>query len=79
MSFSGGVFTKGLYLGPYFVGQFVEKQEQLLQEVLKGLDRDSHAALGRGAVHHLGTQDFAPDRRTEGSALDRFTEDRCPV
>ena len=40
------VFTKGLYITQYWVTQFVEKQEQLLQEVIQGLDGDSRAALG---------------------------------
>lgn len=39
------IFTKGLYLHPFFLGQFVEKREQLLREVLEGLDTDSKAAL----------------------------------
>jgi len=43
---SDPVFTEGLRLDPYWIGRFVEKQEQLLQEVLQGLDDDSRAALG---------------------------------
>lgn len=39
------LFTKGLFVDPYYLGQFVEKREQLLQEVLQGLDGDSKAAL----------------------------------
>ncbi|KVH60252.1 hypothetical protein [Burkholderia cepacia] len=38
-------FTKRLYLTEYRLGQFVQKREQLLQEVLDGLDKDSLAAL----------------------------------
>jgi len=38
-------FTKRLYLTEYSLGQFVQKREQLLQEVLDGLDKDSLAAL----------------------------------
>lgn len=38
-------FTKRLYLTEYHLGQFVQKREQLLQEVLDGLDKDSLAAL----------------------------------
>lgn len=38
-------FTKRLYLSEYHLGQFVQKREQLLQEVLDGLDKDSMAAL----------------------------------
>jgi energy-coupling factor transporter ATP-binding protein EcfA2 len=39
------LFTKDLFLDPYYLGQFVEKREQLLQEVLRGLDINSKAAL----------------------------------
>ena len=39
------LFTKDLFLDPYYLRQFVEKREQLLQEVLQGLDADSKAAL----------------------------------
>lgn len=38
-------FTKRLYLTEYHLDQFVQKREQLLQEVLDGLDKDSMAAL----------------------------------
>ncbi len=38
-------FTKRLHLTEYHLGQFVQKREQLLQEVLDGLDNDSMAAL----------------------------------
>lgn len=39
-------FTRDLYLGEYHLGQFVEKREQLLLEVIQGLDVNSKAALG---------------------------------
>lgn len=42
---SDPVFTKDLFIDPYYLGQFVEKREEFLQEVLTGLDRDSKAAL----------------------------------
>ena len=38
-------FTKRLVLSQYHLGQFVQKREQLLQEVLDGLDKESMAAL----------------------------------
>lgn len=38
-------FTKRLHLTEYHLGQFVQKREQLLQEVLDGLDKESMAAL----------------------------------
>lgn len=40
------MFTKELYLGEYHLGQFVEKREQLLLEVIQSLDGNSKAALG---------------------------------
>lgn len=40
------LFTKDLYLSEYHLGQFVEKREQLLLEVIQGLDANSKAALG---------------------------------
>lgn len=42
---SDPAFTKHLYLSEYHLREFVEKREQLLQEVLDGLDKDSLAAL----------------------------------
>ncbi len=43
---SDPLFTKDLYVGEYHLGQFVEKREQLLLEVIQGLDSNSKAALG---------------------------------
>ena len=40
------LFTKDLYVDEYHLGQFVEKREQLLLEVIHGLDSHSKAALG---------------------------------
>ncbi|RFP28719.1 hypothetical protein [Duganella sp. BJB476] len=40
------LFTKELYLSEYHLGQFVEKREQLLLEVIQSLDASSKAALG---------------------------------
>lgn len=40
------LFTKDLYLSEYHLGQFVEKREQLLIEVIQGMDANSKAALG---------------------------------
>jgi energy-coupling factor transporter ATP-binding protein EcfA2 len=39
-------FTKDLSVTEYHLGQFVEKREQLLLEVIQGLDANSKAALG---------------------------------
>lgn len=40
------LFTKSVYVSEYHLGQFVEKREQLLLEVIQGLDANSKAALG---------------------------------
>jgi hypothetical protein len=40
------LFTQDLSLDRYSLSAFVEKQERFLQEVLRGLDEDSKAALG---------------------------------
>jgi energy-coupling factor transporter ATP-binding protein EcfA2 len=40
------LFTNDLYLSDYHLRQFVEKREQLLIEVIQGLDKSSKAALG---------------------------------
>lgn len=39
------IFTRDLFIDEYYIGQFVERREQLLEEVLQGLDVDSKAAL----------------------------------
>ncbi|MEQ7330474.1 hypothetical protein ABQF09_00505 [Xanthomonas campestris pv. campestris] len=39
------MFTKGLFIDSYYLGQFVERREQLLHEVLQGLDTNSKATL----------------------------------
>lgn len=39
------LFTKDLFIDEYYLRHWVEKREQLLREVLQGLDRPSKAAL----------------------------------
>lgn len=39
------LFTKDLWVDEYYLRQFVERREQLLAEILTGLDADSKAAL----------------------------------
>jgi hypothetical protein len=43
--FGDPMFTKGMFIDPYYLGQFLEQREQLLHEVLQGLDANSKAAL----------------------------------
>ncbi|MHB0843060.1 nSTAND3 domain-containing NTPase [Stutzerimonas nitrititolerans] len=40
------LFTKDIYMSEYHLGHFVDKREQLLLEIIQGLDLDSKAALG---------------------------------
>jgi len=40
------LFTKGLYLSEFRLGEFVQKREKLLFEIIQGLDGSSKAALG---------------------------------
>ena len=39
------LFTKDVFIDEYYLGRFVERREQLLQEVVQGLDRHSKTAL----------------------------------
>ena len=38
-------FTKNFYFSSYYINQFVDKREDLLQEIIRNLDKDSRAAL----------------------------------
>jgi energy-coupling factor transporter ATP-binding protein EcfA2 len=66
------LFTKDLYLSEYQLGQFVEKREQLLFEVIQGLDVNSKAALGLIYIRkdHLEGPIMLQD--SESQALERL-------
>lgn len=66
------LFTKDLYVGEYHLGQFVEKREQLLLEVIQGLDTNSKAALGLIYMRkdHLESPIMLQD--AESQALERL-------
>lgn len=66
------VFTRGLHLHKFWVDQFVEKQEQLLQEVLQGLDSDSKAALGLIYMRNGQLESPIQLEESEGRALERL-------
>jgi hypothetical protein len=66
------VFTEGLSIGQYWISQFVEKQEQLLQEVLQGLDSDSKAALGLIYMRNGELESPIQLEASETHALDRL-------
>jgi Novel STAND NTPase 3 len=66
------VFTQGLYVHKFWVERFVEKQEQLLQEVLRGLDSDSKAALGLIYMRNGELESPIQLEESEGRALERL-------
>jgi len=65
-------FTKQLYLTEYHLVQFVQKREQLLQEVLDGLDNDSMAALALIYMKKDYLESPISLQKTEDDALDRL-------
>jgi hypothetical protein len=66
------VFTDGLVIESYSVGQFVLKQEQLLQEVLQGLDYDCKAALALIYMRNDGLESPIQPQESESRALERL-------
>ncbi len=69
------VFTKGLYINTYHLGEFVEKREQLLQEVLQGLDRHSKAALALIYMRNDRLESPIALQSSEADALQRLGSD----
>jgi len=66
------LFTKELYLSEYHLGQFVEKREQLLLEVIQGLDASSKAALGLIYMRKDNLESPVTLVGSELEALERF-------
>lgn len=66
------LFTKDLYLSEYHLGQFVEKREQLLLEVIQGLDVNSKAALGLIYMRKDHLESPIVLQGTEKQALERL-------
>ena len=66
------LFTKDLFIDEYYIGQFVEKREQLLQEVLQGLDADSKAALALIYMRNGRLESPILLRPSETQALERL-------
>jgi hypothetical protein len=66
------LFTKDLYVGEYHLGQFVEKREQLLLEVIQGLDSNSKAALGLIYMRKDHLDSPVTLQGTEPQALERL-------
>lgn len=69
------LFTKDLFIDPYYLGQFVEKREQFLQEVLQGLDGDSKAALALIYMRNDKLESPIELQPSENQALQRLRSD----
>jgi energy-coupling factor transporter ATP-binding protein EcfA2 len=66
------LFTKDLFIDEYYISHFVEKREQLLQEVLQGLDADSKAALALIYMRNGRLESPILLRPSETQALERL-------
>jgi energy-coupling factor transporter ATP-binding protein EcfA2 len=66
------LFTKNLYVNKYHLGQFVEKREQLLLEVIQGLDANSKVALGLIYMRKDHLESPITLQETEAQALERL-------
>ncbi len=65
-------FTQSLQLNRYHLDQFIEKREQLLQEVIQGLDAHSKAALGLVYMRKDNLESPVTLRGSEPQALERL-------
>ncbi|MDQ3565384.1 MAG: hypothetical protein M3436_15065 [Pseudomonadota bacterium] len=66
------LFTKDLHLDAYHLGQFVQKRERFLQEVLQGLDGHSKAALALIYMRNDRLESPIALRKSEERALERL-------
>lgn len=66
------LFTEGLHFDAYHLGQFVEKRESLLQEVLQGLDGHSKAALALIYMRNDRLESPIALQKSEEQALERL-------
>jgi energy-coupling factor transporter ATP-binding protein EcfA2 len=69
------LFTRNLDISELSVLDFVERQEQLLQEVIEGLDKHSRAALALIFMRNGGLESPIEPRNSETSALARLGTD----
>ncbi|MFY9729213.1 MAG: hypothetical protein WAK24_01300 [Candidatus Acidiferrales bacterium] len=72
---SDPLFTKGLYIWRHALEEFVEKREQLLHEVLQGLDRHSKAALALIYMRNDNLESPITLDNSEEEALQRLGSD----
>ncbi len=66
------LFTEGLRLDAYPLGQFIEKRESLLQEVIQGLDGNSKAALALIYMRNDRLESPIALQKSEEHALERL-------
>lgn len=69
------LFTRDLHISRSSLADFVERQEQLLQEVIEGLDKHSQAALALIFMREGGLESPIKLRASEESALVRLGTD----
>lgn len=69
------LFTKQLFVDSYYLAQFVERREQLLEEVFHGLDADSKAALALVYMRNDRLESPLQLNADETDALDRLGSD----
>lgn len=69
------IFTRRLLVNEYYIGQFVERREQLLQETLLGFDADSKAALALIYMRNGRLESPIDLRSSEREALERLGSD----
>ncbi len=72
-------FTKNLYLGKHSLVNFVDKQESFLIDVMKGLDKDSKAALALIYMNNGQLDSPVELNGNETAAIERLGSDagRC--
>lgn len=66
------IFTKKLYVSEFSVNQFVDKQEQLLEELINGLDGDSKAALALIYIRNGALESPISLEAPESRAIERL-------
>lgn len=69
------LFTRDLFIDQYYIGQFVEKREQLLQDILQGLDAGSKAALALIYIRNGRLESPIELQPSETQALERLGSD----
>lgn len=69
------LFTKDLFIDEYYLRHWIEKREQLLREVLQGLDRHSKAALALIYMRNGKLESPITLESSESEALQRLGSD----